>query len=92
MNRTWYSKRIVVVFIFLIISLFFLYSARDIKLGNVENSKYAVYSIRFEYFGMDAENIERIITVPLEEKISCMSNLLELRSTVEYGKSLTMIG
>ena len=89
MNRTWYSKRIVVVFIFLIISLFFLYSARDIKLGNVENSKYAVYSIRFEYFGMDAENIERIITVPLEEKISCMSNLLELRSTVEYGKSLT---
>lgn len=89
MNRTWYSKKTFILFVFLSISLIFLFSGRNIELGNSANSKYAVYSIRFEYFGMDAANIERIITIPLEEKISCMSNLLELRSTVEYGKSTT---
>ena len=89
MNRSWYSKKTFILFVFLSISLIFLFSGRNIELGNSSNSKYAVYSIRFEYFGMDAENIERIITIPLEEKISCMSNLIELRSTVEYGKSTT---
>ncbi len=89
MNRTWYSKKTFILFVFLSISLIFLFSGRNIELGNSSNSKYAVYSIRFEYFGMDAANIERIITIPLEEKISCMGNLMELRSTVEYGKSTT---
>lgn len=89
MNRSWYSKKIFILFVFLSISLIFLFSGRNIELGNSSNSKYAVYSIRFEYFGMDAANIERIITIPLEEKLSCMSSLLELRSTVEYGKSTT---
>ena len=89
MNRTWYSKKTFILFVFLSISLIFLFSGRNIELGNSSNSKYAVYSIRIEYFGMDAANIERIITIPLEEKISCMSNLMELRSTVEYGKSTT---
>lgn len=89
MNKSWYSRRTYVLFIFLILSLIFLFAARNIEFGNTKNSKYAVFSIRFEYFGMDAENIERLITIPLEESISGMSNLLELRSSVEYGKSVT---
>lgn len=89
MNKSWYSKKTFVLFVFLILSLIFLFAARNIEFGNTENNKYAVFSVRFEYYGMDAQNIERQITIPLEEKISGMTNLLELRSTVEYGKSIT---
>ena len=60
MSNSWYSKKIVVLFVFLSISLIFVFSGKNVKLGNIQNSKYAVFSIRFEYFGMDAENIERI--------------------------------
>ena len=60
MSNSWYSKKIVVLFVFLSISLIFVFSGKNVKLGNTQNSKYAVFSIRFEYFGMDAENIERI--------------------------------
>ena len=91
MSNSWYSKKIVVLFVFLSISLIFVFSGKNVKLGNAQNSKYAVFSIRFEYFGMDAENIERIISIPLEEKLSCMSNLLEIRTTAEYGKSVTTV-
>lgn len=76
-------------FIFLLISLFFLFAIRNLQLGNSNDSRYATYTIRFEYFGMDANSIEREITIPLEEKLSCMSSLIELRSMVEYGKSVT---
>ena len=76
-------------FIFLLISLFFLFAIRNLQLGNSNDSRSATYTIRFEYFGMDANSIEREITIPLEEKLSCMSSLIELRSMVEYGKSVT---
>lgn len=91
MNKSWYSRKTFCLFIFLILSLIFLFAARNLEFGNTENNKYAVFSIRFEYFGMDAQNIERQITIPLEEKISGMNNLLEMRSTVEYGKSITTV-
>lgn len=91
MNKMWYQRRTLVLFVFLILSLIFLFAGRKISLGNTQSSKYAVYSIRFEYFGMDAPFIEKLITIPLEERIGGMNDLLEMRSSVEYGKSVTTV-
>jgi HAE1 family hydrophobic/amphiphilic exporter-1 len=40
---------------------------------------------------MDAAEIERVITIPLEEKLVSLGDLYEIRSTVEYGKTITTL-
>ena len=89
MNKSWYERKIFVLFIFLSITLIFVFSSRNIELGNSVNSSYAIFSIKFQYYGMDASNIEKIITIPLEESISGMSDLVEFHSSINYGESIT---
>jgi len=84
-----YKKTISLFFIFMCFCLVSIFIAKDINLGQQQNNRYIVYSIRFEYFGMDAQSLEKIITKPLEESISAMSSLVELRSTCEYGLAIT---
>ncbi|GHV92076.1 acriflavin resistance protein [Spirochaetia bacterium] len=50
-----------------------------------------MYSIRFEYYGVDAAEMEKTITIPLEEKIAGLEGIIEVLSTCEYGKSYTTI-
>ncbi|GHV96192.1 putative transporter [Spirochaetia bacterium] len=71
-----------------VISLFII---RDIQFGESQDNRYMIYSIRFEYYGMDASEIENLITIPLEEKLGRLNDLHEMRSTVEYGKSITTL-
>jgi HAE1 family hydrophobic/amphiphilic exporter-1 len=40
---------------------------------------------------MDAAEMEKMITIPLEEKLSIMGSLYEIRSVAEYGKSMTTV-
>jgi HAE1 family hydrophobic/amphiphilic exporter-1 len=44
-----------------------------------------VYRIRFEYFGMDAGGMEKLIAQPLEEGISAMGGVEEIRSVCDYS-------
>jgi HAE1 family hydrophobic/amphiphilic exporter-1 len=44
-----------------------------------------VYRIRFEYFGMDAPEMEKLIAIPLEEGISGLGNIAEIRTVCEYA-------
>ncbi|GHV62277.1 multidrug RND transporter [Spirochaetia bacterium] len=87
------SARIVpaAVFIFIIITVIAAFIARSQKPGESADSRYRVFSIRFEYFGMDSAEMERLITIPLEEKISGLGEFREIRSVSEYGKSVTTI-
>lgn len=79
------------IFIFLVASIIFFISAIKTEIGESHNSKYSVYTIEFNYFGMDAGKLEEIITKPLEELIISMTGILEFKSTVEYSKSITNV-
>jgi multidrug efflux pump subunit AcrB len=52
---------------------------------------YYVYRIRYEYFGMDASGMEKLIAAPLEERISALGNIAEIRTVCEYGLTETTV-
>lgn len=89
MKKSWYSRPTLSFFILAAISVILLFSASKIELGETNDSRYTIYSVIFEYYGMDSRQIENFITIPLEEKLMSLSQLVELRSTVEYGKTTT---
>ena len=82
-----YRKKITSFFILCALTIIMLASAINIEFGQTKNTKYTVYSIEFDYYGVDASKIEQIITIPLESKINELQGLKELRSSSEYGKS-----
>lgn len=88
-NKHWYSKPKLSFFILAAISVILFFSFSKIELGESNDSRYTIYSVIFEYYGMDSRQIENYITIPLEEKLMALSQLIELRSTVEYGKTTT---
>jgi multidrug efflux pump subunit AcrB len=79
------------VFAFVMVSVLCVYILRQEELGEAREGRYRVYSVRFEYFGMDETEIERLITIPLEEKISGLGDIYEIRSVSEYGKSVSSV-
>lgn len=88
-KKHWYSKPTLSFFILAAISIILFFSASKIELGESNDSRYTIYSVIFEYYGMDSKQIENFITIPLEENLMSLSQLVELRSTVEYGKTTT---
>lgn len=82
-----YRKKITSFFILCVLTIIMIASAINIEFGQLNNSKYNVYSIEFDYYGVDSAKIEQIITIPLESKINELQGLKELRSSSEYGKS-----
>lgn len=76
-------------FIFCIITILLLSRALRIEVANSSNTRYHIYSVEFNYYGMDAKRIEKAITIPLEEKIMKMNNLAEFSSVIEHNKSVT---
>lgn len=85
-----YKKKITSFFILCIITIIMIASIFNIEVGQINNSKYNVYTIEFDYYGIDSKKIEQLITIPLEEKINELQGLIELRSTSEYSKSYVM--
>jgi len=90
-EMSFYSKPILSFFIFVTITVISLFIIRNIQFGETQDNRYTIFSIRFEYFGMDAKEMENIITIPLEEKLRALNDLFEIRSTAEYGKSITTL-
>jgi len=90
-NTSIYSRPVLSFFIFAAITVISLFIIRNIQFGESHDNRYTIFSIRFEYFGMDAKEIENIITIPLEEKLGELNDLLEIRSTAEYGKTITTL-
>jgi HAE1 family hydrophobic/amphiphilic exporter-1 len=73
------------------ITVIALFIARNLQFGEYREGRYAAFSVRFEYYGMDAGELERLITIPLEEGCGILAGLREIRSTAEYGKSTTTL-
>jgi multidrug efflux pump subunit AcrB len=85
--EVWLSRRVLIATILiglLAVSVFFLARA---KFGQAMEDEYASYSVTIEHFGVDSREIERSITIPLENEIGAIAGLREMRSTSEYGKS-----
>jgi multidrug efflux pump subunit AcrB len=84
---SWLSKRVLISTILiglLAVSAFFLARA---AFGQAAEDEYSSYSVTIEHFGVDSREIERSITIPLENEIGSIAGLREMRSTSEYGKS-----
>jgi HAE1 family hydrophobic/amphiphilic exporter-1 len=73
-----------VFFIFAIITILYAFSLWHIKFDSPPESQW-IYRVRFEYFGMDAGELEKLIAGPLEEGISALGNVAEIRTVCDYG-------
>lgn len=91
MKNRIYNSPVFTIFVFLIITIVFCIGASGIEFGETNNYKYTVYSIEFNYFGMDALKMEELITAPLEEKLVSINGILEYKSDIQYSKSTTSL-
>ncbi|WP_191017570.1 efflux RND transporter permease subunit [Treponema zioleckii] len=89
--KNWFVAKKFVFFVLASITAIIVIGVSNVEIGVKSNSKHDVFSIEFEYYGMDSSKIEELITIPLEQKLLGLENLLELTSTTEYGKSVTTV-
>jgi HAE1 family hydrophobic/amphiphilic exporter-1 len=78
------------LFVFAIITILSASSLWRINFDSPPESQWA-YRIRFDYFGMDAGGMEKLIAEPLEEGISALGNVAEIRTVCEYGLAETTV-
>ena len=87
--RSWYKRPKLAFFVFAAVTVCLIVCAIRIELGESNDRRTTVFTVEFDYYGMDADKIEQLVTIPLEEKILPLSGLLELDSSAENGKSVT---
>ncbi len=86
MARNWYQRPVLVFFVFLSFCLIMAFAARNMELGQSSSSSYHLFSVEFDYFGMDAESLESLITLPLEEAVMGLPGLMDMEIQCQYGK------
>ncbi|WP_147634674.1 efflux RND transporter permease subunit [Treponema pectinovorum] len=91
MNKegSFYRRKIFLFFIFIAITLIFGICAFKVEKGFSKSSKYQIFSIEFDYFGMDSKKLEEIILIPLESLLMKMEDLKDLSSASQYSKTVT---
>ncbi len=83
-----YKKPRALFFIFAALTAFSIYSLKDISFNCSGAARNDFYSIEFEYFGMDAFQIEKIIAIPLEEKLRELPGIENIKSVCNYSKCM----
>ena len=63
--------------------------AKDISITCVPASEGENYAIEFDWHGMDAQKIERLVAVPLEEKLRALENVVSVLTVCENSKCKT---
>lgn len=63
--------------------------AKDISITCVPASEGENYAIEFDWHGMDAQKIERLVAVPLEEKLRAFENVVSVLTVCENSKCKT---
>ncbi|MBN1649664.1 MAG: efflux RND transporter permease subunit [Spirochaetales bacterium] len=87
MTKNWYNRPVSVVCFFLICLLTGLALLQHIRLGPGGKSHKNIISVIIRHYGIDSAEIERSITIPLEDSLSILPTLEEIQSTSEYGMS-----
>lgn len=91
MSSKIYNSPVFTIFVFLMITIVFCIGESGIEFGETGNYKYTVYSVEFNYFGMDASKMEELITIPLEEKLVSINGILDYKSDIQYSRSTTSL-
>ena len=86
MNKNWYQRPVLVFFMFASISLVLAFSSKDMELGQSSGSSYHIFSVEFEYFGMDAKTMEDLIALKLEEAVMSLPGILDMEIQCQYGR------
>lgn len=68
-----------------------LYSIKDLSISRASPSANENYAVQVDYFGMDAEKIEKLVAIPLEEKIASLDNLLQFSTSCENSKCVASV-
>lgn len=74
--------------IWLLVACFFLL---DIHFGENTSATGGVFSIHFDCYGLDADELEILITIPFEEELTSLGDFREIRSVTELGKSIVTV-
>ena len=89
--ETWFGRKATIVSVLLILLVLAGAALGSLQFGPARAVGAAVFSVSIEYFGVDAEEMERQVTIPLEDAIAALSGMQRLRSTSEYGKSVVEV-
>ncbi|TGM61750.1 efflux RND transporter permease subunit, partial [Leptospira adleri] len=87
-NKTTRPSKITIQMIVISLLLFGVISAFKLNYSLFPVIKNPALSIVVEFPGADSETVENTITIPLENKISAIGGITEIRSQSEKGKSL----
>lgn len=86
-----YKRPVTIAMITLTILIFGIISLLNLPVSLMPDTKQPVISVITRYHGVASEQIEKIITIPIENAVSTVSGIKEMRSTSEEGKSTVMI-
>lgn len=84
---SWYKKPVTPYLFFYALVVFSLLSLLKVEFGGNIPTSVKGFSVITQHYGINSEEIERTITIPIEESISVISGIEQLRSTSEYAKS-----
>ncbi|HPO29918.1 MAG TPA: efflux RND transporter permease subunit, partial [Candidatus Hydrogenedentes bacterium] len=80
-------RPVTVAMIFLTIAVFGLRSYQQIPINLMPNISYPTLTVRTEFEGAAPEDVEKLITRPLEEMLSVVGGLVEISSVSSAGLS-----
>ena len=80
-------RPVTIVMIFLTIIVFGWRSYQQLPINLMPDISYPTLTVRTEYEGAAPEDVEKLVTRPLEEMLSIVSGLVELSSVSSPGKS-----
>jgi HAE1 family hydrophobic/amphiphilic exporter-1 len=83
----WYGRRIAVTAVLAFCVLVSAYLILRVRVGPSGDLRGTAYAVEVEHFGVDAEEIERAITRPLEDALSVIPGIREIRSISDFGLS-----
>lgn len=86
MLEKWYQNSKIPVFLFFAISVMLLYFGRNFNSESDNHGKSLCYTIEVFYPGMSGSFLEREITTPLENNLSSIKEISEIRSVSEDNK------
>ena len=73
--ETWFGRKATIVSVLLILLVLAGAALGSLQFGPARAVGAAVFSVSIEYFGVDAEEMERQVTIPLEDAIAALSGM-----------------
>ncbi|WP_028975364.1 efflux RND transporter permease subunit [Spirochaeta cellobiosiphila] len=85
--NSWYDKPVTPKLFFISILFFGIIGLIYTELGGQQPSVQKSFSIITQHYGINSEEIERTITIPLEDTIGSITGIESLKSSSEFSKS-----